>query len=257
MKQTLRLWLTAVQFYSRIPVPQWVGYTPEQLNQSTPYFVLVGTLIGAITAAVLMVAAQRWTAGIAAALALAAGTWLTGAFHEDGFCDSCDGLGGGFTPARVLEIMKDSRVGSYAVVGFGLLLLITWNALASLAAQPRPAAAALLLAHVLSRAAALLVMKALPYAREQDAASKIKPVTTALPARRLWLGLAFTLPALAAALAVLGWPHLLAALLAVALPSLWMTYTLHRKIGGYTGDGLGATQQLAFAAVLLAAAARF
>ena len=156
-KNPLRLLLTAVQFYTRVPVPRWVGHSEAQLAAATPYFPVVGIGIGLVTGLVFELACLGFGPLIAAVLALACGVLLTGAFHEDGFADVCDGFGGGYTKERVLEIMKDSRVGAFGAIGIGLLLLLQAAALAGTAPQPGVGLMALVSAHAFSRALALLV----------------------------------------------------------------------------------------------------
>ncbi len=108
--QQLRLFFIALQFFTRLPIPRWVGFQPEWLQHASRYFPLVGCVVAAVAAGVYALAALVLPAPLAAVLSTAASIYVTGAFHEDGFADTCDGLGGGMTRERVLEIMKDSRV---------------------------------------------------------------------------------------------------------------------------------------------------
>ncbi|RZJ83520.1 MAG: adenosylcobinamide-GDP ribazoletransferase, partial [Massilia sp.] len=150
--QQLRLFFIAVQFFTRLPIPRWVGFEQEWLHHASRYFPLVGIVVGAIAAGVYAAAALIVPAPVAAVLSTAATIYATGAFHEDGFADSCDGLGGGMTRERVLAIMKDSRVGAYGAIGVVCMLGAKCTALAML--PPASAIGALLLAHPLSRLAA-------------------------------------------------------------------------------------------------------
>jgi len=258
----LRLAGVALQFLTRVPVPDrlWgpAGFQLAWLNACVRHFVPVGALVGLWGALVFCAAQALWGPWVAAVGAFAATAWLTGAFHEDGFADTLDALGGAVSRARALEIMKDSRIGSYGALGLVLLCLLKVAALAQAAAGlPAGAAAALaalglVLAHVLGRSAAVLVMAALPYAGDADHA-KAKPLATAVPAGSVPVTLAWVTVALAWAWA-LGAPpwRLGAAVLATALVAACMRRWLRRRLGGYTGDGLGATEQLTEAAVLLA-----
>lgn len=115
-------------FYTRIPCPKWVGHEPDYLNKATRYFPLIGWIVGVVSFGVCMGARQFWEIPIAVVLSLIAGILTTGAFHEDGFGDVCDGFGGGWTKTRILDIMKDSRIGAYAGIGLTLLLLLKYNA---------------------------------------------------------------------------------------------------------------------------------
>jgi adenosylcobinamide-GDP ribazoletransferase len=141
LRAHLRLLLLAVQFYTRLPVPAWVGYSDELLNKATVYFPLVGWLVGSVAAGAFMGANFLFrNTELALLLSMVASILLTGAFHEDGFADVCDGFGGGWTPDKILAIMKDSRLGTYGVTGLGLLLAGKFLALRGLppAAVARP-----------------------------------------------------------------------------------------------------------------------
>jgi len=245
----LRLLLTALQFFTRIPVPAWVGYSDAQLNASARYFPLVGALVGGACAGVYWLAARVFPTTVAVLLGLAAGIWLTGAFHEDGLADTCDGLGGGSTRERALEIMKDSRIGSYAAVGLVLVLLGKYAALISL--PPERIALALIAAHALSRWMAVSILFTHDYVRE-DASARNKPMAKGISGGALAYAGIWAL----APLAMLGWPGL-AGLAAATAARVWFGRLLTRRLGGYTGDTLGATQQVAELAFYLGALAMF
>lgn len=258
--QALRHYLLALQFFTRIPVTgrlaDWVGYSPALLNASAGHFPGVGWIVGALGALVLAAALALLPAGplgalVAAGLSTAATAWLTGAFHEDGLADTLDGLGGSAERERALAIMKDSRIGSYGMLGLLLVLLLKLALLALLARHGAwPVAAALLGAHVLSRAAPLDVMYALPYVSDPSGA-KSKPLAEEAGVATILTGLAWSLPALL----LLGWVFGPLALGLAAL--LWMLAlgamrrTLRRRLQGFTGDTLGATQQLCELALYL------
>ncbi|MDA0744712.1 MAG: adenosylcobinamide-GDP ribazoletransferase, partial [Proteobacteria bacterium] len=147
-----RLFVCALQFLTRLPTPSLRDFQPEWIQQSARWFPLVGQVVGLIAAVILYGAAQVWSPWIAALLAVAAGVAMTGGFHEDGLADTADGLGGGQTRARRLEIMKDSRLGSYGALALGLTLALRVAALAMLVAvSPWMAAAALVASHGLGR----------------------------------------------------------------------------------------------------------
>jgi adenosylcobinamide-GDP ribazoletransferase len=249
MIHQLRLFFIAVQFFTRLPIPRWVGFEAAWLNHASRYFALVGVVVGAIAAAVYAVAALWLPAPMAAVLSTAATLYLTGAFHEDGFADACDGLGGGMTRERALEIMKDSRVGAYGAIGIVCMLATKLAALASM--PPASAIAALLLAHPLSRLAATSLIWKMEYARAEGKAKPlavrmtnaefgIALLTVLLPAIALFIYDALTLSAIAAAV------------LATVLAAAWLARKFARRLGGYTGDCLGAVQQLAEAAIHIA-----
>ena len=123
IRRELEYFFGAVRFFTRLPVPDWVGHSAEALNRSARYFPAVGMLVGGIGALVYVAATHLWPQPVAVLLSMAATVYATGAFHEDGLADMVDGLGGGWEKQRILEIMKDSRVGSYGVVAVVLALL--------------------------------------------------------------------------------------------------------------------------------------
>lgn len=248
----MRLFLVALQFLTRLPV-RLSRFEPAWLNDCVRHFPLVGALVGAAGATVLVGAAQLWPAWVAALLALAVTVALTGGFHEDGLADTFDALGGVVPRDKALAIMKDSRIGSYGALALGLSLLLRAALLAVLATRPLlGACAALLASHAFARMAAVGVMLGLPYGGDIDHA-KAKPLALAVAPRNGVIAAGWC-ALLAAALFALGVDPrrlLLAALAALAVAGA-MRGWLRRRLGGYTGDGLGATEQLAEIAVLLA-----
>ena len=275
-REEKRVFFTALMFYSRIPCPAWVDHSPDYLDKATRYFPLVGWIVGAVAAAFFALGAVLWNPVVGALLGTGATLLLTGAFHEDGWADMCDGFGGGYTPAKILEIMKDSRLGTYGAVGLGVLLSLKIAALTGIAHSyweddmgnrmgiipvyvenwPR-AAAALLCAHPLSRALAVQMIGVLDYARE-DATSKVKPVAKSFPLSSRLIALFFGLTPLAL---VSYWqpfsPAPLLALLAALGAVAVVARMAKRRLGGYTGDCLGAAQQAAEVAFYLALAAHW
>lgn len=242
LRQELVRFFAALRFFTRLPAPAWVGHSQDQLDHAARYFPLIGVLVGAIAALVTAAAASMLPVSLAIVLGMAASVLLTGAFHEDGFADVCDGFGGGWDKAQVLAIMKDSRVGSYAVVGVGLLLLAKWNALNEIdAAFDWPALSlALVAAHAASRLASVSLIFALDYVRE-DATAKAKPLATRMARHELAIAAVCGLaPCLLLPLA-----EALTALAAMGITTWLLARYFMRRIGGYTGDCLGAAQQLA------------
>ncbi|MGO4674705.1 adenosylcobinamide-GDP ribazoletransferase [Bosea sp. 2YAB26] len=247
-------WLIAtaicIRFYSRLPVPRLPG---EDSAHGLPDFRLVpravplAALVIALPATLVLLAAGA--AGIspplAAALAVTVAALTTGAFHEDGLADTADGLFGGHTPERRLEIMKDSRVGTFGAMALGLSLLLRVTALAAIlqALGSLAAAAALLIAAPWSRATALYLLATEPPARSSGASAAVGQPTAATAWTALALSVAF---AVAGTLAT-GLPGTGLALgLALSVLVLAGLARLGRRlIGGQTGDILGAAQQLA------------
>lgn len=251
----MRLFLVALQFLTRLPV-RLNRFEPAWLNDCVRHFPLVGALVGAVGAAVLIGATQLWPPAVAAVLALTVTVALTGGFHEDGLADTFDALGGVVARDQALAIMKDSRIGSYGALALGLTLLLRAALLGVLASRPLwVPVAALVASHAFARAAAVGVMVSLPYGGDVEHA-KAKPLALAVAPRNFVIALAWC-GLITGALVALGadLPRLIAALAAATLAALLMRQWLKRRLGGYTGDGLGATEQLAEIAVLLAFAA--
>jgi len=246
--QQIRLFFIALQFFTRLPIPAWVGFEASWLQHASRYFPLVGCVVAAIAAAAYWAAALVLPAPVAAVLSTAASIYATGAFHEDGFADTCDGLGGGMTRERVLEIMKDSRVGAYGAIGIVCMLAAKLSSLAML--PPQAAIAALFLAHPLSRLAATSLIwklayvrgegKAKPLAQQMTSAEFAIAAATALLPAAVLLAAGLTSPA-----AVTG------AVLAALAAALWLGRKFVRRLGGYTGDCLGAVQQVAEALIYI------
>jgi adenosylcobinamide-GDP ribazoletransferase len=232
-----------------------VGWKPEWLNDSARHFPAVGLAVGGFAALVLWTAAHGWSAAVAVLLSMAATIWLTGAFHEDGLADTCDGLGGAVPRERALAIMKDSRLGTYGAVALLLVLALKAAALHSLATRDLLATlAALPLAHAWSRAATVLLLRLLPYGGDVEHA-KAKPMAQQVDGLGFAIALLWAVLAAAAASVFLPGAALLAGAAAVAATTLCMARWLKRRLGGYTGDALGATQQFSELAVYLAVGA--
>ncbi len=256
----VRHYLLALQFFSRVPVTgalaAWVGYSPAMLRASAAHFPGVGWLVGGVCgmlAAWLLTGlpAHPLAALVAAALTTAAGVLLTGAFHEDGLADVADGLGGSLDRQRALEIMKDSRVGAFGALALVLVVAVKLSLLALIGALSAPALCwGLFLAHVVSRFFPLVLIRAMRHVGD-DARSRSKPLADQISGASL---LAASLWVLAALLLV-AWQMpslpLVAPLLASASVTmlLWRWYAV--RLGGFTGDCLGATQQLCEVAIYL------
>jgi adenosylcobinamide-GDP ribazoletransferase len=246
----LRLFFCALQFLTRIPVPPLHGFEAAWITRCAKYFPLVGQLVGALSAAVLVGADQLWGAPLSALLAIAAGILITGAFHEDGLADTVDGLGGGKDAAQRLAIMKDSRVGTYGVLALILCVGLKVYALAAFLDAAK-AALVLIAAHGLGRAVAVVAMTTMPHVSAIDTA-KYKPAPVGVTRPECFMAIAFGL-----------WPLLLLppaqfvpALITGIIFALLMALAARRLIRGYTGDVLGAIEQVFEIGFLLAAAAR-
>ncbi len=266
MTHELRLFLVALQFLTRVPTPRWVGFEPAWLQSCLRHFPLVGACVGVWAAAVLWGALVLWPPLVASAVSLGATVWLTGAFHEDGLADTFDALGGSVGRERALAIMKDSRIGSYGAVALVLSLMLKLTVVSALAGGATEhavawAIAALVWSHAVSRAAPIWLVWRLPYAGEAQHA-KARPLATQVSGGGLGIALVWVAVASMATVAVAAWTDtadrsevldaVLWALAACTLTTLGCARWLRRRLGGFTGDTLGATQQLVELAGLLA-----
>ena len=228
-----RLFCVALIFFTRIPV-RVADFSESDLNHATRYFPLVGILVGAVCGLVFWLAALWLPHAVAVLVSMATGIGLTGAFHEDGLADAADGLGGGWERAQVLAIMQDSRLGSYGAIALFMMLLAKFETLSHMSPAMLPAV--MIAAHALSRFCATLVIALQSYVRFEG---KSKPLATRLTSLDIALAALFGL--LPLMLLPFRW---WLALLPVALVWFWFSYKLKKRLGGYTGDCLGAMQQL-------------
>ncbi|MFM1978892.1 MAG: hypothetical protein RLZ68_157 [Pseudomonadota bacterium] len=260
MSQFIRHYLLVIQFFTRLPVTGalavWVGFSPAMLRASAAHFPGVGWLVGGLVAGFTwgllhLLPASPFAPLVAAVLGTVLGVLITGAFHEDGLADVADGLGGTQNRARALEIMKDSRVGAFGAIAMVLVLMTKVALLALLGSLPsvdsyRLLCVALFVAHVVSRTWPLLIIRLLPHVGD-TAASKSKPLADQITLGSL--GIAFLWCFSALALVQTAWQaiNLVAfcvALLASAIAFVVMWRWFSRRLQGFTGDCLGATQQV-------------
>ncbi len=248
LKQECQYLLAAIQFFTRIPLPMVVAHDRDSLNQALKYFPLIGWLVGGVCALAYSYAADAWPASVAVVLAVIVGVLLTGALHEDGFADSCDGFGGGWDKPQVLAIMKDPRIGNYAALGLMLLLLLKTVTLLALAAEsPELVMIALVLAHTVSRLWVLPIPWLLDYARAADDSKSHGMVEGGFTAPMLAYSSVFVL----LPLLLLGVLPLWTAFFYAGLVATAMGLYFKHRLDGYSGDCLGATQQLTEVAVYL------
>ena len=241
------LFLVAMGFFTRIPMPSWVEVDTDKLNKASRYFGLVGLMVGLICALVFWLAQLLLPAGVAVLLAMIVGVLVTGGFHEDGLADTADGFGGGWTVEDKLKIMKDSRIGSYGALALMLVLLLKWQLLVELALyDPVAATTGFILAHTLSRVVAASLIFSESYVRDDDS-SKSKPLAQHQGINELFI-------LLLTGFLVLFWLKGLAAfsllIILFGVRFLLASY-FRRQIGGYTGDTLGAAQQISQIVVYL------
>ena len=234
--------LGALQFLTRVPI-RLRAATPHA--RVVPWFPIVGVLIGAAVSAVAVGSGELVPPAVAAACAVVVGLLITGAFHEDGLADVADAFGGGWTVDRRLEILKDSRHGTYGVAALAGSIVIRVVAVASIV-SPAAVFASLVAAHTLGRSAAVVVMRTAPPATESglgvSAARDMRPVPTAIGSAA---GLVMV--------AVLGGWWVLPFVAAAAAGSVATVLLAVRKIGGVAGDVLGAVEQVVECLVLIVA----
>src|SRR6266481_4160771 len=184
MKRQFLLFLSAIQFLTRLPVPHLDGFQANWLAQSARFFPLVGALVGSIGVGVWWLGSMYLPPAVAVGLMMSASLLLTGAFHEDGFADVCDGFGGGRTRDAVLAIMKDSRVGAYGSIGIAMMLGLKWSILVS--HPPATLPSMVIGAHVVSRWCAISLIWRLRYVRT-DTEGKSKAFADTVGAADWWL----------------------------------------------------------------------
>jgi adenosylcobinamide-GDP ribazoletransferase len=255
---SIRHYLLAIQFFTRIPITgrlaAWVGYSPQMLRASAAHFPGVGVLVGALVAvltAVLMVFLPQnslLSPLVAAVLGTVFSVMLTGAFHEDGLADIADGLGGSQNRERALEIMKDSRVGAFGAIAVSLVLLAKVSLLALIGdVNPEAMVAGIFAAHVASRTFPLLLIRLLPHVGDV-AGSKSKPLADQITIHSLliaffWLfitiAIVFTAYAAVDLIVIVLIP-----MVTTSIVFLYMWRLFAKRLQGFTGDCLGATQQV-------------
>jgi adenosylcobinamide-GDP ribazoletransferase len=273
----LRLLFIAIQFLTRLPVPSWVGFEPAWLQACLPYFPVVGALVGLGGAAVMAAAAAWWPPVVAVVLSMAFTVWMTGGFHEDGLADTCDALGGAVSREKALDIMKDSRIGSYGslalILMLGLKAAVLTSLLTPLLVELDSAetshirevllawtAMGLIWCHAASRLVPVLLIRFLPYAGDL-AHAKAKPLAMRTGSAGL-VGAAISTLLVAGLLCLTlylqGWPvstlqaALWRATLFMAVGALVCGQWFMRRLNGFTGDTLGASQQITEVLGLLA-----
>lgn len=238
--ESLRIVAVAFQFLTRFPVPQ-IPVGPGDLRRATAAFPLVGAAVAAVAVAVRAAGEPLIGVTPATILAVAATVAATGAFHEDGLADTFDGLWGGWTPERRVEIMRDSRLGTYGATALVVALLLQVSLTAPLGMADF--ARGMVAGHVLGRASVLLAVRWLaPYHDHGSGAQVAEPVGPA--------GTAVALLTTAAVLVVTFGTWAPVPVVAGVLVLAALRRATRRRIGGLTGDVLGAGQQLVLVTTL-------
>ncbi len=238
MRNQLHIFLNAVMFYTRIPVPKNLPYSDEILNRSTRFFPIIGWIVGGIGAVVFYGLQFVLPIELAILLSMLITVFVTGAFHEDGFADFCDGFGGGSTRERILSIMKDSRLGTYGSIGLIGILATKYLSLHAMPVLSIPLM--LITGHTLSRLMPVLVIYTSEYSRD-DATSKTKPIGKRGKDFDFLMAWVFGI----APLFFIPLEYSIATFPVLLLTTYIFRRYITRKLGGYTGDCLGALQQIA------------
>ncbi len=237
MHKEIRLFFTALMFYSQIPVPASTGFSEDNLNKSTRYFPLVGIIVGMAGGLVFTAFHAFLPLHVSVLSALIIMILLTGAFHEDAFADFCDGFGGGYSPNQILNIMKDSRIGVYGALG--LAAAIPAKLLLLISIEPGHIPLVMIAAHSFSRVSPVILIYTSQYV-QADTHSKAKPIGKRSSISTLWTAVIIgVIP-----LAVLPWMCIVFIFAVSALTFTMFRKYVHKRLGGYTGDVLGALQQL-------------
>jgi adenosylcobinamide-GDP ribazoletransferase len=235
VKQQLNLFFLALGFFSRIPMPAWIDYSPENLNRASRYFTLVGWALGGLVALVFLAADYLFSNSISLWLAMTFSLLLTGAFHEDGLSDTADGFGGAFAREKKLSIMKDSRIGTYGATALVMALLGKYLLLI----ENTQIALSLLIAYALSRTIAASLVFDMRYVADDDG-SKSKPLANNQSKLDLTILLTTCLPIFF----LIPWQKAAFLIAAMIVVRYAAKFYFQKQIGGYTGDCLGAAQQV-------------
>ncbi|MBD0404370.1 adenosylcobinamide-GDP ribazoletransferase [Flammeovirga sp. EKP202] len=247
MREEINIFFTSLMFYTRIPCPFTIVYNPDHINKATRYFPLIGWIVGVISFVTFWLSSLLFDTAISVVFSLLAGVLTTGAFHEDGLSDVADGFGGGWTKERILVIMKDSRVGAYGVIASVLLFLMKYAGLSQLftLAPSNDIGLMVLLFvayHSLSRLTAISICFISEYARD-DATSKVKPIAKTHGLKEIFGAFIFGLIPLGL-LCTYNLYFSITIIPLIVLALLSKRY-FEKWLDGYTGDCLGAVQQIA------------
>ena len=247
-----QLLLLAISFLTRLPMQLRFNVTGAHLNQASRYFALVGLLLGGLLALSYGVFQLLLPASISVLLMMAVGLLLTGAFHEDGWADVWDGFGGGWQVSQKLAIMKDSRLGTYGAAALFIMLLVKFQSLLFLSESLITVLSAIVIGQCVSRVVATSLIMGMEYVSE-DATSKVKPLAMHLSVTSLvtLLVTAATLLVSLIAVGVLLWQTVFILVAVLLILRVILIRWFKQQLGGYTGDCLGAAQQLSEIAIYL------
>tara|TARA_X000001036_G_scaffold272820_1_gene253440 strand:- start:1370 stop:2176 length:807 start_codon:yes stop_codon:yes gene_type:complete len=250
IKEEIKIFFTSIMFYTRIPCPSYIDHSDEYLNKASRYFPLVGIIVGAISFILFWISNQIFNIHISIVISIAAGILITGAFHEDGLADTFDGFGGGWTREKILEIMKDSRIGTYGTISLLVLVILKIFTFSSLVMEIQSnftnnSDLIILLIfityHSISRLTAISIVFTSDYSRDNEI-GKSKPVAKTNTKIEILIAYFWGI------LPLLGLIYLIPEfILVISLLIFFFFYSsryFKKHIGGYTGDTLGAVEQL-------------
>jgi len=251
MKNEIKIFFTSLMFYTRIPCPSNVDHDPDNINKATRYFPLIGWIVGGLSYVVFIISNLIFDQSISVVFSLIAGILTTGAFHEDGLADVVDGFGGGWTKEKILDIMKDSRVGAFGAIAIVLLLLLKYVSLSTALdyfLNPYMIPLIFISYHALARLTAVNIIFTSTYSRD-DATSKVKPIAKSHGLPEILGSYIFGL----FPLLILTWFEWIFILVLVPLFLLYFFSKRYfeKWLDGYTGDCLGAVEQLAECVIIL------
>ena len=248
MAKQIKYFLLALGFFTRLPVPHYSDFKESYLDQSAKFFPLIGTIVGFIGALSFYLTSLIFPQALAVIISMAITIYITGSFHEDGLADSADGMGGGYERKHILIIMQDSRLGTYGVIALIIMLLAKFQTLNALNSVVVPAV--LIVGHTVSRLSAIWIMATLNYVKSEG---KAKPLATGINGKHLLMANFFGLMPFIIIITFLFMAHhsvlsviqfILLTLLPMCISFSWWRAKIKRYLGGYTGDTLGAMQQI-------------
>ena len=253
MKRQIQLFFTALVFYTRIRCPKKIVVLSDELNAATRFYPLIGIIVGALSFLALWGTEFLFGTTIAVVMSVAAGVLITGAFHEDGFSDVFDGFGGGWTKEKILEIMKDSRIGAFGTIALVLMMALKiislWHISNTLIHNNIPVLFLVFITyHSLARLTSGNIVFLSNYARA-DATSKVKPIEKGATATEIVI--AYFIGLLPLCILAYFYVYVLWVIVPLALLVFFAKRYFERYIGGYTGDCLGCTEQIAELVILL------
>ena len=240
MKKEAKIIIACISYFTRIPVWKITDLSSVDMKQTARYFPLMGWLVGGFSGLIYIYSSFILPKEIALLLAMASSLILTGAIHEDGFADFCDGFGGGYTKQRILEIMKDSSTGVFGALGLMMVLAIKFFSLLNIPEEI--ILPVFMIGHSISRMTSISFMFTHNYAREDSSSKSAVFIKKPGISEMLMILIFGVLPFVFLPGNYL--PLALILIIPVYLIKILLGLYFNEKIGGYTGDLMGATQQI-------------